>query len=166
VLNEAIRRNGKPYPPADLDQLRILPGVPSAVARLREAGFLTIVVTNQPDVARGAQTRGQVEAINGAIRAQVPVDEIRVCYHDDDDQCDCRKPGPALIVEAARQHGVDLTASFMVGDRWRDVEAGVAAGCRTVFIDRGYAERRPHAFDASASSLAEAAPWILNGATR
>jgi transaldolase len=163
VLNEAIRRHGKPHPPADLDQLRILPGVPSAVARLREAGFLTIVVTNQPDVARGAQTREQVEAINGAIRAQVPVDEIRVCYHDDDARCDCRKPGPALIVEAARQHGVDLTASFMVGDRWRDVEAGRRAGCRTVFIDYDYEERRPMPpADVNVRSLSEAVEWILS----
>ncbi len=163
VLNEAILRNGRPHPPADLGALRIPAAVPPAVTRLREAGFLTIAVTNQPDVARGTQTRDRVEAINHAIRAQVPLDAIFVCYHDDDAACDCRKPGPGLIIAAARQHGVDLAASFMVGDRWRDVEAGRRAGCGTVFIDYDYEERRPMPpADVNVRSLREAVEWILS----
>jgi transaldolase len=163
VLNDAIRRNGKPHPPATLGELHIPPAVPPAIARLRDAGFLTIVVTNQPDVARGTTSRETVEAINHAVRAQVPVDEIRVCYHDNDARCDCRKPGPGLIIEAARAHGVDLTASFMVGDRWRDVEAGRRAGCQTVFIDYDYEEQRPMPpADVNVRSLTEAVEWILN----
>src|SRR5690349_3049288 len=104
VLNEAIRRDGKPYPPADVDQLRIPASVPPAVARLRQAGFLTIVVTNQPDVADGKQTREGVEAINRALRAQVPVDEIRVCYDNNKADCACRKPRPGMLIDAAREH--------------------------------------------------------------
>src|SRR5262249_1446345 len=100
VLNDAIRRNGRPHPPADVGGLRIPAAVPPAVTRLRQAGFLTIAVTNQPDVARGTQTREGVEAINRAIRAQVPLEEILVCYHDDGAGCDCRKPGPGLIIAA------------------------------------------------------------------
>ena len=163
VLNEAIRRNGRPHPPAGLADLRIPAEVPPAVSRLREAGFLAIVVTNQPDVARGAQTREAVEAINRAIRAQVSVDEIRVCYHDDDADCACRKPGPGLLIDAAREHGVDLATSFMVGDRWRDIEAGRRAGCHTVFIDYDYEEQRPMPpADVNVRSLTEAVEWILS----
>jgi transaldolase len=162
VLNEAIRRNGRPHPPADLGELRIPAAVPPAIARLREAGFLAIAVTNQPDVARGTQTRDRVEAINRAIRAEVMLDDVRVCYHDDEAVCDCRKPGPGLIIAAARQYGVDLAASFMVGDRWRDVEAGRRAGCGTVFIDYDYEERRPMPpADVNVRSLTEAVEWIL-----
>jgi transaldolase len=162
VLNDAIRRKGKPYPPADLDELRIPAAVPAAVARLREAGFLAIVVTNQPDVARRVQTQDRVEAINRAVQARVPIDDIRVCYHDDEARCACRKPEPGLLIEAARQHRIDLAGSFMVGDRWRDIEAGRRAGCRTVFIDYDYEEPRPMpAADVNVRSLTEAVDWIL-----
>jgi len=160
VINRAIVRQGKPYPPASLDELEILPGVPDALARLSAAGFRPIVVTNQPDVARGKQTREAVETIHAALSSQLPLDEFRVCYHDDGDQCHCRKPQPGLLLEAARDTGVDLSASFMVGDRWRDVEAGRRAGCMTIFIDYGYAEPQGKA-DVRVHSLAEAADWIL-----
>ncbi len=162
VLNDAILKNGRPHPPSDLAELRIPAAVPAAVARLRDAGFLTIAVTNQPDVARGSQSRDTVEAINRAIQAQVPLDDIIVCYHDDAANCDCRKPAPGLLREGARRHGVDLDASFMVGDRWRDVAAGQRAGCRTVFIDYDYEERRPMPpADVNVRSLTEAVEWIL-----
>jgi transaldolase len=162
VLNDAIVRKGRPHSPEDLSELRIPPGVPPAVTRLRAAGFLTIAVTNQPDVARGLQTRERVEAINRAVQAQVPLDDVLVCYHDDEANCDCRKPAPGLLREAAQRHGVDLDASFMVGDRWRDVEAGQRAGCSTVFIDYDYEERRPMPpADVNVRSLTEAVEWIL-----
>lgn len=128
VLNEAVLRNGRPHPPADVSALRIPPDVPGLIQRLRDAGFLTIGVTNQPDVARGAQSRAAVDAINAALRAVVPLDDLLVCYHDDADACECRKPGPGLLIQAAARHGIDLGRSFMMGDRWRDVEAGRRAG--------------------------------------
>ena len=161
VLNRAFVRDGKPYPPATLEALEILPGVADALARLRAAGFLLIVVTNQPDVARGTQRREVVDAMHARLAAVLPIDEFRVCDHDDAAQCGCRKPAPGMLTDAAAAWGIDLTASVLVGDRWRDVEAGRRAGCRTVFIDYGYAERQPDAPDASARSLAEAAEWIL-----
>ena len=166
VINAAVVRGGRPYPPARPEDVEILPGVEQALAELRRAGYLLVVVTNQPDVARGSQTREVVDAIHARLTAALPLDAVYSCFHDDADRCACRKPAPGLLLDAARDLGIDLPASIMVGDRWRDVEAGAAAGCRTVFIDRGYAERRPHAFDASAPSLSEAAPWILTGATR
>ena len=162
VLNAAVVRQGRPYPPIRVDDLEILPGVRPALEDLKRAGFLLVVVTNQPDVRRGAQTRAAVDAIHDRLRAELPIDAIYCCFHDDDDACGCRKPAPGMLLEAARERGIDLAASFMVGDRWRDVEAGAAAGCRTVFVDYAYSERRPQTFDRNVSSLAEAAAWILD----
>ncbi len=161
VLNRAIVRAGCPYPPATPAEVEILPGVPEACHALRRAGFVLVVVTNQPDVGRGQQSRDQVEAANALVRQRVPLDDVRVCYHDDGDGCSCRKPRPGLLLEAARNLGIDLAASFMVGDRWRDVEAGRRAGCRTVLIDHGYLEAVPAPPEHRALTLREAADWIL-----
>jgi D-glycero-D-manno-heptose 1,7-bisphosphate phosphatase len=163
VINRAVVRDGKPYPPSRLEDLEVLPGVPGALAALRGAGYLLLVVTNQPDVARGAQPREVVDAMHRDLLQRLPLDEVLCCFHDDADACACRKPRPGLLLQAARDRGIDLAASYMVGDRWRDTEAGQAAGCRTLFIDHGYQERRPDRFDARVASLAEAAAWILAG---
>jgi D-glycero-D-manno-heptose 1,7-bisphosphate phosphatase len=161
VLNRADVVDGRPTSPASLAELEILPGVPAALARLRAAGFLLVVVTNQPDVARGRQRRAAVEEIHAALGARLPLDAIRVCYHDDPDGCDCRKPAAGMLLAAAGESGIDLAASYMVGDRWRDVEAGRAAGCTPIFVDRGYGERGPEGPCARVASLDEAADWIL-----
>lgn len=162
VLNRTVVEAGQPRPPATLAELEILPGVPEALARLRAAGFYLAVVTNQPDVARRVQTRAAVEALNAALRAALPLDEFRVCYHDDPDECACRKPRPGLLLEAARAAGLDLAASFMVGDRWRDIAAGQQAGCQCLFVDYQYPERQPALPFIRVRSLAEAAEWILS----
>ncbi len=161
VLNRATVRNGRPHPPDRVEDLEILPGVAGALAELRAAGYALIVVTNQPDVARGTQTRTAVDAMHARLRAELPLDDILCCFHDDAARCTCRKPAPGLLLQAARARGLDLRSSFMVGDRWRDIDAGKAAGCRTVYIDHGYAERVPVGYDAKTRSLAEAAAWIL-----
>ena len=128
VINRAMVRDGRPFPPASLSELEIPGGVPEALERLSGAGYLLIVVTNQPDVARGTIPREAVESMNALLQATLPLTEIRVCYHDSGDGCACRKPGPGMILEAAREHDIDLPESFLVGDRWRDVEAGARAG--------------------------------------
>lgn len=162
VINRAFIRNGKPYPPSNLSELEILPGVHDALESLSKAGFRLIVVTNQPDVARGVQTREIIETLHTRLKAELPLDDFRVCYHDDQDRCHCRKPASGLLLDAAREAQLDLSTSFMVGDRWRDIEAGRRAGCRTIFIDYGYAETQPSDFDAKVASLSEASEWILN----
>ena len=161
VINQAVVRDGLPYPPASVESLQILPGVFEALTRLQAAGFRLIVVTNQPDVARGTQTKTAVEAIHEALRKTLPLDDFRCCYHDNADNCVCRKPAPGMILAAAAEYALDLGHSFMVGDRWRDIEAGQRAGCRTVFIDYHYAEVNRSQPDAVATSLTEAAHWIL-----
>src|SRR6266849_691575 len=161
VLNRALVYEGKPFPPRTLAQLEILPGVSEACAELRRAGFRLIAVTNQPDLSRGTQTREAVDAINLAVQRELELDDVRVCPHDEADRCGCRKPAPGLLVEAARDWGIDLGTSVMVGDRWRDVESGRRAGCKTVFIDHGYSERRPDSPDLTVASLQDAVSWIL-----
>jgi D-glycero-D-manno-heptose 1,7-bisphosphate phosphatase len=164
VLNRAIVKAGRPHPPAGLAELEIVPDAPAALERLKAAGLLLVGVTNQPDVARGTQRREVVEAINRALLDALPLDDILVCYHDDGDGCDCRKPNPGLLLQAAGSRGIDLHSSFMVGDRWKDVEAGRRAGCASILIDCGYAEGRPDGCspDRMVRSLSEAAGFILN----
>lgn len=162
VINEAVVRDGKPYPPESLDELRVAADAPESLRALKDAGFLLIVVTNQPDVGRGTQSRDAVEAMNSALGAQLPLDEFVVCYHSGDEACSCRKPKPGMVLDAANRHAIDLTASFLIGDRWRDIDCGQAAGVRTIWIDRGYRERGP-SFEPSfrCTNLAGAASWIL-----
>jgi len=161
VINHAEIRNGLPFPPKSVKQLSIIPGVGPALQALRDAGWLLIVVTNQPDVARGKTSRESVEAINNYLQSHLPIDEIRTCYHDDSDGCYCRKPLPGALLEAAESNRIDLARSYMIGDRWRDVEAGLRAGCKTVFLDYGYNEQQPHNYNHCVTSLAEAADIIL-----
>ncbi|MEI8395762.1 MAG: HAD family hydrolase [Rhodospirillaceae bacterium] len=165
VINRAVVRAGKPYPPHELAEVEILPGVPEALQRLRVAGFELIVVTNQPDVARGTTPLVAVERINGYLRDTLGLETILTCVHDDADGCTCRKPRPGFLLQSSQERGLDLARSFMVGDRWRDVETGHNAGCRTVFIDYGYSERCPEDLaDHVCASLSEAAQWIIDGA--
>jgi D-glycero-D-manno-heptose 1,7-bisphosphate phosphatase len=159
VINRALVRDNKPFPPARIDQVEVLPGVPEALRRLRAAGYALVVVTNQPDVARGKQTREGVQAIHDYLATLVDVDEFRVCFHDDADGCPCRKPKPGLLT-AAPAHA--LERSIVVGDRWRDIEAGRRAGCRAaVFVDYEYDDPAPVDADTRVRSLAEAVDWIL-----
>jgi len=165
VLNEPVIREGKPYPPASVDELQITPSAADALARLKAREFLLFVVSNQPDVARGTQKREVVEEIGLRLRSALPVDDILTCFHDDPDACDCRKPRPGLLLRAASRYGIDLSRSYLAGDRWRDIDAGANAGCRTIWIDRGYDERPPSAVpDARVGSLPEAVDWILKNA--
>lgn len=161
VINRSLVRNGKPYAPASMHEFEILPGTREVLQELRAAGLLNIVVTNQPDVGAGKQPRAAVEEMHRHLESRLALDAIKVCYHTDADGCGCRKPRPGMILEAAREQDIDLAASFMVGDRWRDVDAGWAAGCRTFFIDYGYAEPRPASPDYVVNSLAEAAGIIV-----
>lgn len=162
VINRPVVRDGVPYAPATLEQLEVLPDVPAALGRLRTAGFDLIVVTNQPDVARGTQKAEVIDAMHQQLAAVLPLDGFYVCMHDDADDCACRKPRPGLLMDAARDRNIALSSSFIVGDRWKDINAGRAAGCTTVFVDWNYKERRPEGPDAIVGSLGEAADWILS----
>jgi D-glycero-D-manno-heptose 1,7-bisphosphate phosphatase len=161
VLNRFFVHDGVTHPPANLGELEILPEVPAALARLAAAGFKLVAVTNQPDVARGTQTRAAVEAINGRLVELLPLATVLTCYHDDAQSCDCRKPKPGMLTEAALRWGIELGRSFMVGDRWSDVVAGQAAGCRAVLIRTPFSRAERCRPDHMATDLAAAADWIL-----
>ena len=164
VLNHAsVDARGTPHPPDTLEELRIYPEAPECLEALRQAGFALIVVTNQPDVARGTQTRAMVDAINRRLESLMPLDDVLVCDHDGRDHCDCRKPKPGMLTGAAAKHGIDLAASYMIGDRYKDIEAGQRAGCEvSIWIDHGNTgERAPEPPFERAASLREATNWIL-----
>jgi len=163
VINRALECEGKPYPPRSLAEFEILPEVPGALAKAKAAGFLLVVATNQPDVGRGTLKQDVVEQIHAHMVSTLPIDRVEVCYHPGKgaSDCDCRKPKPGMLRRAATELKIDLSRSWMVGDRWRDVDCGHAAGCKTIFIDRGYAEELKQKPDFSARNLAEAVDIIL-----
>jgi D-glycero-D-manno-heptose 1,7-bisphosphate phosphatase len=154
VISRPTIRERKPYPPRSL-----------AERALKAGGYCLVVVTNQPDIARGAVSRTVVDSMNGWLTSVLPLDAVLTCAHDDADQCQCRKPLPGLITQAARELRLECAASYMIGDRWRDIEAGRSAGCKTFFIDCGYDERAPQSYDFRVSSLLEAARIILQADT-
>jgi D-sedoheptulose 7-phosphate isomerase len=167
VINRPLVRDGKPFSPPTPQELELLPGVSEALHELKSHGYELLVVTNQPDVGRGKQSREALEAMHKALATSLPVDDILVCCHTDEDKCDCRKPLPGMLLEAGRRHNIDMASSFMVGDRWRDIEAGYNAGCKTILIDYGYSERPPDRVpDLRVGSLREAADWIIRSTPR
>jgi D-glycero-D-manno-heptose 1,7-bisphosphate phosphatase len=162
TLNHAIIQGARSFPPRTVAEFRLFPGVAESLSALKAAGFFLVVVTNQPDVGAGRQTREVVEAMHVRLRELVPIDDVRVCYHTDADACACRKPQPGMLFAAAADLGLDLAGSYMIGDRWRDVGAGRAAGCRTIFIRNSYDERQPDDYHLAVRSLTEASDAILN----
>jgi D-glycero-D-manno-heptose 1,7-bisphosphate phosphatase len=160
VLNEAFVRDGVPTPPRSLAEFRVLPGVAAACADLRRDGFVLVVVTNQPDIARGTQTRAEVDRMHQRLRSLVPLDEVCVCPHDDCDACTCRKPRPGMLLGAAERLDLDLARSVSVGDRWRDVEAARRAGVKAIYVRCRHDEPVPFGAHVTVANLPEAAAWI------
>jgi len=161
VLNRTAVRDGVPCPPGTLAEVEILPGVAEALQQLRRRGLPLIVVTNQPDVARGTQVRDVVEGINQLLTRRLGLDAVYTCYHDNADDCACRKPKPGMLMRAAAEHCIDLSASFMVGDRWGDVAAGAGAGCETILVNMPYSQCHRCSPDHTVADLREAVEVIL-----
>jgi D-glycero-D-manno-heptose 1,7-bisphosphate phosphatase len=164
VINRAIEREGKPFAPTSYAEFEIYPEVFSACKKLKAAGFLLVVATNQPDVGRGTMKQELVESIHAEMCRELPIDRVEVCYDSGYGavENEFRKPKPGMLLRAARELQIDIAQSWMVGDRWRDIDCGVAAGCKTVFIDRGYVEELKQKPDFSARNLGEAADIILS----
>lgn len=160
VINRSNLIGGVPVPPRSILEVELLEGVVEGINLLKSYNFLPVVITNQPDVARGTVTREQVEEINTHIGVKTGIEHFYICYHDEINKCPCRKPAPGLIRLASSELDVNLDESYVVGDRWRDISAGQAAGCKTFFIDYSYAEKRPDAPFTIVSSLLEAAKLV------
>lgn len=140
VINRTEVRDGKPYAPRSLAEFEIFPEVPEACKKLADAGFLLFVVTNQPDIGNGLVERSVVNAMHTQLLAALPITKIYLCPHTQDAGCDCRKPKPGMLLKAKDEFGIRMAASFMVGDRYSDVQAGQAAGCNPIFIYKNYVE--------------------------
>jgi D-glycero-D-manno-heptose 1,7-bisphosphate phosphatase len=166
VLNRPVVRDGLPFAPTSVDEFELYPNVVEGCAQLKQAGFLLVAVTNQPDVGRGTQRREIVETMNTSLRAAIPsLDAIEVCFHagaSHGEPCECRKPKPGMLLRAAAIHAIDLQESFLIGDRWRDIGCAHAAGCRAVFIDHGYREALREKPEFTVSNFSEAVLAILN----
>jgi len=163
VLVVPIFRDGRSFAPQNLNEYRFYSEAAGCLKRLKQAGFTLVVVTNQPDVGAGHLHREVVDEMHHRLAKALPVDAIKVCFHTEQDRCACRKPRPGMLLTAARELGISLSASFMVGDRRSDIEAGAVAGCQTIWIDLGYTtERPPERHNCAVKSLAEATMWVLS----
>jgi D-glycero-D-manno-heptose 1,7-bisphosphate phosphatase len=163
VLNRSVLVDGVPKPPSRVEDIEIIDGACEAIQTFKDNDFVPVVVTNQPDVARGLISVVQAKVINDCIRLSTNLEHFYTCFHDDGDFCSCRKPLPGLIYRAALDLGLDISESFLVGDRWRDIEAGQAAGCDSFFIDYSYPEKPPRVPFTRVKSLWEAAQIIVGG---
>ncbi len=166
TLNRQVIREGKPYPPQTIGEFQLFPGVPEACTRLAAAGYVLVVATNQPDVGRGTQSQAVVETMHARIRQLIPeIKRVEVCYASGRETSGPpdprRKPESGMLLDAARELGLDLARSWMIGDRWRDIDCGQRAGVRTIFIDFGYAEELRAAPDYTVKSFVEAADVVL-----
>ena len=168
VLNRAVIRDGRPHPPLRVEDFELYGDVAAGCARLKAAGFLLIVVTNQPDVGRGSQSPEAVQAMHLKMQSALPgLDSIEVCYHAGErygERCDCRKPRPGLILRAAAELKIDLCASYVIGDRWRDIDCARAAGCRAIFIQRDYQEILHEAPDFTVANFGDAVDAVFSDA--
>lgn len=160
IINEPIIKNGRPFSPSRLAEVRIIPDVKAALMQFRKFSYLPVVVTNQPEVARGSVSLIEVERIHTYLSKELEIDNIYTCFHDDIDACGCRKPNPGLLFLAAKELNVNLKHSLMVGDRWKDIEAGQKAGCQCYFLDYSYQEKVPSEPFTRVSSLSEVLRYI------
>ena len=161
VINEPVIKDGKPYPPNNLNELALIRGVEEGLKLLKDEGFLLFIITNQPDVARGKTQKSAVDEIHTYLKVHLHIDEVFCCFHDDEDNCNCRKPKPGMIEAATEKWNIDLKQSFLVGDRWRDIEVGKSAGVKTILIDYNYLEKKVAA-DFSTTNFEGVTTYILN----
>jgi D-glycero-D-manno-heptose 1,7-bisphosphate phosphatase len=164
VINIAPIVNGLPGSPNRFTDFKIINGVDEIIKELKNNNWLIFVITNQPDISRGKLPVEEVDAMHQYLSTSLQIDDIIVCPHIDSNNCSCRKPKPGMIFELQKKYGIDLSSSFMVGDRWKDIAAGHAAGCKTIFIDYGYSETPPDYQTYTVKNLYEASRRIINNA--
>jgi D-glycero-D-manno-heptose 1,7-bisphosphate phosphatase len=160
VLNRAKIILNKPYPPSTMEEMEILSGVHESIQLLKHAGFKLIVITNQPDVARGTADIELVNTMNNYILNELGIDEIKCCFHDDSENCLCRKPKPGMVYEAEKRWNIDLSISYLIGDRWRDIETAKNCNLTSILIDYQYDEKKVNA-DFECTNFEEAVNFIL-----
>ena len=160
VLNKTVKYKNISIPPKDLSQLQLMEGIKNQLVILKKLKFLLLVVTNQPDVARGNQKKSNVVEINNYLKKKLFLDDIFVCWHEKDGICECRKPKPGLFLKAQKKYNIKLEESYMIGDRFTDVIAGKNAGCKTILMLNLMENQRNLNADFSAKNMEEAVNWI------
>jgi D-glycero-D-manno-heptose 1,7-bisphosphate phosphatase len=161
VLNRGFVKDGKSYAPRSIKEFRLLPYAAVSVKKLREAGYLVIVVTNQPDINNGLITRETVDEMHLKLKNKTLVNDIFLCPHSRKENCNCRKPKSGMLIEASQKYNINLKKSFMIGDRASDIAAGIEAGCRTIFINRRYNETAPLNQEITFFSIKSATNYII-----
>ena len=161
VLSRGYIRDGKSYAPRKIEEFKLLPYAAISVERLRKNGFLVIVVTNQPDINNGLVTIEVVNKMHSLLREKIKINDIFVCPHSKNENCSCRKPKPGMLIDAAKKYNINLRKSFMIGDRASDIEAGLEAGCRTIFLNRHYKEPGPVYQEKTFLSIHSATNYII-----
>jgi D-glycero-D-manno-heptose 1,7-bisphosphate phosphatase len=163
VIIKVSIENGIPHPPESIHEVEFCEGAISALQELKNTDFEIIVVTNQPDVARGKTSLKKVLEIHNFIEEATTISKFYICPHDDSDGCMCRKPLPGLLRSAADELNINLKQSIIIGDRWKDITAGQAVGCTCFFINANYSEKKPIPPFVEVKSLRDAVNLILEG---
>jgi D-glycero-D-manno-heptose 1,7-bisphosphate phosphatase len=162
VINQVIIRDGEVFSPRSREEFLFIEESVQAIKYLKKAGFIVIVVTNQPDIARKRLSSDDLQWMTGKIMEVTEVDDIVICYHDDSDACPCRKPKAGMLLESSKKWKVDLSRSFMIGDTWKDVKVGQNAGCIPILLDAPY--NKDVVCNLRVSSLTEALQIVLDDA--
>ncbi|MEJ7692852.1 HAD family hydrolase [Daejeonella sp.] len=165
VLNKGYVKDGKSYAPRKIEHFKLLPYAVQSVEKLRKHGFLVIVATNQPDINNGLVTLIEVEKMHLLLKRRTKIDDIFLCPHSKDEECLCRKPKPGMLLDAAKKHNINLSKSFIIGDRSSDIEAGTGAGCRAIFLNRFYKEPKPTSQEQTFYSINAATNYIIKQIT-
>ena len=138
VLNELVKRDGGHYSPRDSSSFKIISNSIEVTKYTKSLGYLNIVISNQPDVARGYLNRTELVKMTKVLFNELMLDDVFYCTHDDSDLCNCRKPAPGLFIQAAEKWKIDLQKSYMIGDTWKDIEAAKNANVNSLLLDRDY----------------------------
>lgn len=162
VLNRSLVRNGKPYAPILLKDFHILSGVKKTLKYLKKKNYLLIVITNQPDIKSGKLKLNKLLKMNNILINKLKINEIFICKHDDRDCCNCRKPKNQLIENAIKKYSIDRRKSFLIGDRKKDIEAGLRSRLKTIYINKNYKESKPKNFDFECDNIKNALFYIDN----
>tara|TARA_Y100000996_G_C22342075_1_gene569100 strand:+ start:206 stop:739 length:534 start_codon:yes stop_codon:yes gene_type:complete len=143
ILNKVILKKNKPYSPRYPKQVVKNYEILKLIKLLKKKKFKKIIITNQPDIKTGKLTKHSLRTINNDIKLFFSIDDIFVCTHNKFDKCHCRKPKIGMIKLAEKKWNLDLKKSYLIGDRWKDIDAGNKAGCKTIYIDYNYDEKKP-----------------------
>ncbi len=161
VINKPIIIDGKCYAPRLLKDFKIFPKVKSDIKKLKNRGFKVFVITNQPDIGNKLLKKKTLNEMHSLLKTKVPIDKIYFCPHTKNDRCKCRKPKPGMIIKASNNLKIRLKESYVIGDRKTDIDAGLKAGCKTIFVNNNYYEKRPTKQEKTVKSLHAAVKYIL-----